>query len=47
MKFELQKTFDISLRLKRWAKNAKRFNKGHSKIDSQINEYIKGKELLK
>tara|TARA_R110002012_G_scaffold182124_1_gene348487 strand:- start:1000 stop:1665 length:666 start_codon:yes stop_codon:yes gene_type:complete len=46
MKFELQKTFDISLRLKRWAKNQEKWNKGQSKIDSQINEYIKGKELL-
>ena len=46
-RFQLQKTFDVSLRLKRWEKNAKKFNKGHSKIDSQINEYIKGKELLK
>ena len=46
-RWQKQPTFDISLRLKRWAKNAKRFNKGHSKIDSQINEYIKGKELLK
>ena len=45
-RFQLQKTFDISLRLKRWEKNSKKFNKGHSKIDSQINEYIKGKELL-
>ena len=47
MRFELQKTFDISLRLKRWAKNQAKWNKGHSKIDSQINEYLKGKELLK
>ena len=46
-RFQLQKTFSVSLRLKRWEKNAKKFNKGHSKIDSQINEYIKGKELLK
>jgi len=45
-RFQLQKTFDVSLRLKRWEKNAKKFNKGTSKIDSQINEYIKGKELL-
>jgi hypothetical protein len=38
------------LRLKRWAKNAKKFNKGTkgtSKIDSQLNEYLKAKELLK
>ena len=46
-RFQLQKTFDVSLRLKRWEKNAKKFNKGHSKIDNQINEYLKGKELLK
>tara|TARA_R100001530_G_C4312301_1_gene153388 strand:- start:22 stop:636 length:615 start_codon:yes stop_codon:yes gene_type:complete len=46
-RFQLQKTFDVSLRLKRWEKNSKKFNKGHSKIDSQINEYLKGKELLK
>ena len=47
MKFEMQQTFDISLRLKRWLKNVKNWNKGTSKIDGQINEYLKGKELLK
>jgi len=50
MRWQKQPTFDISLRLKRWAKNSKKFNKGTkgtSKIDSQINEYLKGKELLK
>ena len=47
MRWQKQPTFDISLRLKRWAKNQKKWNKGTSKIDSQINEYIKGKELLK
>ena len=46
MKFEMQQTFDISLRLKRWLKNTKNLNKGTSKIDGQINEYLKGKELL-
>ena len=46
MKYEMQRTFDISLRLKRWAKNSKNWNKGISKIDNQINEYLKGKELL-
>jgi len=49
MRWQKQPTFDISLRLKRWAKNSKKFNKGTkgtSKIDSQINEYLKGKELL-
>ena len=47
MRWQKQPTFDISLRLKRWAKNQTKWNKGYSKIDSQINEYIKGKELLK
>jgi hypothetical protein len=47
LRFEMEKTFSVSLRLKRWQKNAKRFNKGTSKLDNQISEYIKGKELLK
>ena len=47
MRWQKQPTFDISLRLKRWERNQKKWNKGTSKIDSQINEYIKGKELLK
>ena len=47
MRWQKQPTFDISLRLKRWEKNQKKWNKGTSKLDSQINEYIKGKELLK
>ena len=46
MRWQKQPTFDISLRLKRWERNQKKWNKGQSKIDSQINEYIKGKELL-
>jgi hypothetical protein len=47
MRWQKQPTFDISLRLKRWERNQKKWSKGTSKIDSQINEYIKGKELLK
>ena len=46
LRFELQKTFSISLRLKRWEKNQTEWNKGTSKIDSQLNEYLKGNELL-
>lgn len=46
LRFEMEKTFSVSLRLKRWQKNAKRFNKGTSKLDNQISEYLKGKELL-
>lgn len=50
LRFEMQKTFSVSLRLKRWAKNSKKFNKGTkgtSKIESQLNEYLKAKKLLK
>jgi len=46
MRWQKQPTFDISLRLKRWQRNQKKWNKGQSKIDSQINEYIKGKKFL-
>ena len=47
MKYEMQKTFDINLRLKRWIFNSKAWNRNKSsKIDSQLSEYLKGKELL-
>ena len=48
MRYQKQSTFEIKLRLLRWAKNQKKWNtpKATSKIDSQINEYLKGKELL-
>tara|TARA_R110002020_G_scaffold101523_9_gene239092 strand:- start:3594 stop:4187 length:594 start_codon:yes stop_codon:yes gene_type:complete len=48
MRFQKQSTFEIKLRLLRWAKNQKQWNKPKtmSKIDSQINEYLKGKEYL-
>ena len=47
MKFELQQTWSTNLRLKNWAKNQKKWGKPTmSKIDSQINEYLKGKEYL-
>ena len=48
MKFEMQSTFDIKRRLARWKKNDKSWNKPQtmSKIDSQLNEYLKGKEYL-
>ena len=46
MRFEMQKTFNINLRIKRWSRN--NFNKksNMSKIDYQLSEYIKGKNLL-
>jgi hypothetical protein len=47
LRFEMEKTFSVSLRLKRWAKNQTKWNNGHSKLDSQISEYLKAKELLK
>jgi hypothetical protein len=47
MKFELQKTWNTKLRLKTWYKNSKKWDQPTmSKIDVQLNEYQKGKELL-
>ena len=47
MRWQKQGTFEIKLRLLRWAKNQKKWNKPTmSKIDIQLNEYQKGKELL-
>ena len=49
MRYQKQITFEIKLRLLRWAKNQKNWEKPKrtmSKIHSQINEYLKGKEYL-
>jgi len=50
MKFELCKTWETALRLKTWVKNQKKWDKPKtktmSKIDMQLNEYLKGKEYL-
>ena len=48
MRYQKQSTFEIKLRLLRWAKNQTKWStpKPTSKIDSQIDEYLKGKELL-
>ena len=52
MKFELNKTWKTELRLKTWSANQKKWDKpksnkkGMSKLDSQINEWQKAKELL-
>ena len=47
MRWQKQGTFEIKLRLLRWAKNQKKWDKPTmSKIDIQLNEYQKGKELL-
>jgi hypothetical protein len=52
MKFELNKTWKTELRLKTWAANQKKWDKpksnkkGMSKLDAQINEWQKAKELL-
>jgi hypothetical protein len=52
MKWELCQTWDTNLRLKTWAKRAKQWDKplslktANSKIDTQLNEYNKGKEYL-
>ena len=50
MRWQKQPTFDISLRLKRWAKNSKKFNKGTkgmSKIEMHLQSQKKAEELLK
>jgi len=48
MRYQKQSTFEIKLRLLRWEKNQKNWKKPNtmSKIDSQLNEYLKGKEYL-
>ena len=50
MKFELQQTWSTNLRLKTWVKNQKKWDRPKtqtmSKIDAQLNEYLKGKEYL-
>jgi len=50
MRWQKQSTFEIKLRLLRWAKNQKQWDKPKkttmSKLDSQINEWQKAKELL-
>ena len=52
MKWELNKTWKTALRLKTWAANQKKWDKpksnpkSMSKLDAQINEWQKAKELL-
>ena len=52
LKFELNKTWQTSLRLKTWVANQKKWDKPKSskntmsKLDAQINEWNKAKELL-
>ena len=55
MRFELEKTWETKRRLQNWMRNSKNWNEGFnakekkkykSKVDSQINEYEKGKSLL-
>ena len=50
MRFQKQGTFEIKLRLERWSKNAAKWDKPKSKVtsklDAQINDWQKAKELL-
>ena len=52
MKYELEKTWETKRRLKTWANNQKKWDKPKSnkktmsKLDAQINEWQKAKELL-
>ena len=49
MRYQKQTTFEIKLRLLRWSKNQKQWSKpkGMSKLDAQINEWQKAKDLIK
>ena len=50
MRYQKQVTFEIKLRLERWSKNSAKWDKPKSKItsklDAQISEWQKAKELL-
>jgi hypothetical protein len=50
MRFQKQATFEIKLRLDRWAKNSAKWDRpnkvGTSKLDEQIDSWQKAKELL-
>ena len=49
MRYEKQATFDVKLRLARWAKNSAKWESkktGTSKLDAQKLEYLKGKSYL-
>ena len=49
MRYQKQTTFDVKLRLDRWAKNSAKWNTkkaGTSKLDAQIDEWQKAKSLL-
>lgn len=49
MRYQKQATFDVKLRMDRWAKNSAKWNTkkaGTSKLDAQIDEWQKAKSLL-
>ena len=49
MRYQKQNTFEIKLRLLRWAKNQKQWNKpkaAQSKIHAQLNAYLEAKKLI-
>jgi len=49
MRFEKQSTFDVKRRLARWAKNSAKWQTkktGTSKLDAQIDEWQKAKDLI-
>jgi len=49
MRFELQKTFDITRRINTWIKNDKKWERptGGSKIDKQLNSYNEAMDIVK
>ena len=49
MRYQKQSTFNVKLRLDRWAKNSAKWDNkktGTSKLDSQLNELLKARNLL-
>jgi len=50
MRYQKQATFDVKLRLDRWAKNSAKWDKpkkaGQSKLDAQISEWEKAKKYI-
>ena len=49
MRYQKQATFDVKLRLDRWAKNSAKWNTkkaGQSKLDAQISEWEKAKKYI-
>ena len=49
MRFELERTWDLNRRLKRWVSNSKNWNKSsqNSKVKQTLNSHQKAKEMIR